>query len=68
MEVNIALLYFANQLGKKMSKFSLSESEYFLAINVNGQNILNTINTTPSKITSPIPTQVYGVILLKIPV
>jgi hypothetical protein len=35
--VYITLLYLANQLGRKISKLSLTESEYFRAINVRGQ-------------------------------
>ncbi len=52
------LLYFASQFGKKISKLSFSESEYFLAINVRGQNILKMSRTSPSPITKTIPIQV----------
>jgi hypothetical protein len=38
----ISLLYFANQSGRKISKLSLVESEYFRVINVTGQILLNT--------------------------
>lgn len=56
--VNISLLFLANQLGRKISKFSFSESEYFLAISVNGQNILKAKRTMPSRIINPMPIQV----------
>jgi hypothetical protein len=47
------LLLRASQLGKKISKLSLFESEYLLAKIVNGQNILKRSNTTPSPTTKP---------------
>jgi hypothetical protein len=50
-----------------MSKLSFSESEYFLAIMVRGQNILNTKRTIPSPTISPMPIQVCILTLLKIP-
>ena len=65
--VKIILLYLANQLGKKISKLSLSESEYFLAIMVNGQNILKSTNVIPSAIIKPMAIQVNAFILLLIP-
>lgn len=61
------MLYFASQLGKKMSKFSFFESEYFLAIKVIGQNILKRSRIKPSPTTNPIEIQVKGVILPDIP-
>lgn len=67
IEVKISLLCLANQLGRKISKFSLSELEYFLAINVSGQNILKANKTNPSPIINPIPIQVKEVIALVIP-
>lgn len=67
MVVKISLLCFANQLGKKISKFSDSESEYLLANRVSGQNILKISNTNPSPNTIPIATQVHKVTLLEIP-
>ena len=67
IEVKISLLYFANQLGRKISKLSLCESEYLRAINVNGQNILKTNKTNPSVIINPKPNQVNGMIVLVIP-
>lgn len=56
--VKISLLNLASQLGRKISKLSFSESEYFLAIKVNGQNNLNISKTIPSAKISPIPIQV----------
>tara|TARA_R110000851_G_C12798332_1_gene537172 strand:- start:214 stop:387 length:174 start_codon:yes stop_codon:yes gene_type:complete len=56
--VKINLLYFANQLGRKISKLSFSESEYFLAITVRGQNMLKTKRTMPSPTIKPMPIQV----------
>jgi hypothetical protein len=53
--VYISLLYFANQLGKKMSKFSLVESEYLRAIMVSGHCILKDSSTIPSTTISAIP-------------
>jgi len=67
IEVKINLLYFANQLGRKISKLSFSESEYLRAINVNGQNILKTNKTKPSPIINPIPIHVYVLTVLVIP-
>jgi hypothetical protein len=61
--VYICLLYFANQLGRKMSKLSFEEFEYFLASNVTGHRFLNISRTTPSSITSPIPIQTHLSIL-----
>ena len=58
IEVNISLLYRATQLGKKISKLSFGEFEYFLAKTVKGQNILKINRTSPSPKTSPIPTHV----------
>ena len=46
--VYISLLYLANQLGRKMSKLSLFEEEYFRATTVTGHNPLNAIKTMPS--------------------
>jgi hypothetical protein len=67
IEVKIALLFLANQLGRKISKFASSELEYFLAINVSGQNILKMNNTNPSPMINPIPIQVKEVIVLVMP-
>ncbi|GAB1454528.1 hypothetical protein MASR2M47_45840 [Draconibacterium sp.] len=67
MVVKMILLYRASQLGKKISKLALSESEYFLAMSVNGQNILKITNTSPSAIIKAMATQVVVVILLLIP-
>lgn len=58
IEVNINLLFFASQFGRKMSKFSFSESEYFLAIIVRGQNIWNINKVNPSPITKATHIQV----------
>jgi hypothetical protein len=55
--VQINLLYLARQLGKKISKLSLVESEYFRALIVKGQNILKIANTIPSATTRPIHIQ-----------
>ena len=52
------LLFLANQLGRKISKLSLLESEYFLAKMVNGQNILKRTNTIASPKTNPMAIQV----------
>ena len=57
MEVKISLLCLANQSGRKMSKLSFLESEYFRAINVKGQNILKINRVRPSPITRAIPIQ-----------
>jgi hypothetical protein len=67
MDVNINLLFLANQFGRKISKLSFSESEYFLAIIVSGQNILKIIRVRPSPITKAIPIQVYILTLFEIP-
>ena len=67
IEVKINLLYFANQLGRKISKLSFCESEYLRAINVNGQNILKTNKTKPSPIINPIPIQVSVLTVLVMP-
>jgi len=67
MEVKINLLYFANQLGRKISKLSFSESEYLRAIKVNGQNILKTNKTNPSPIINPMPIQVSVLTVLVMP-
>ena len=56
--VKISLLFFANQFGKKISKFSFLESENFLATRVSGQNILKIKSVRPSPITKAIPIQV----------
>lgn len=66
-EVNIILLFFANQFGRKMSKLSFSESEYLLATSVSGQNILNVNRVSPSPITNATHIQVYVFILLVMP-
>jgi hypothetical protein len=66
-EVNIILLFFANQFGRKMSKLSFSESEYLLATRVSGQNILNVTRVSPSPITNATHIQVYVVTLLVMP-
>ena len=63
----MSLLYFASQLGRKMSKFSFVESEYFRAIKVSGQNILKISSTRPSPTTNPIAIQVKTVIWLVSP-
>lgn len=65
--VNISLLYLASQLGKNISKFSRVEAEYFLAIKVSGQNILNKTNKIPSPSTRAIETQVKVLILFITP-
>jgi len=67
IEVKINLLYFANQLGRKISKLSFSESEYLRAIKVNGQNILKTNKTNPSPIINPMPIQVSVLTVLVMP-
>jgi len=41
-----------------MSKLSFSESEYFLAIKVSGQNILKARRIKPSPMTRAMPIQV----------
>jgi hypothetical protein len=64
--VYINLLYLANQLGKKMSKLSFVEFEYFRAINVMGHILLNTSKTTASTRMQPIPIQTHLSILLLI--
>ena len=51
MEVKISLLCFASQLGRKISKLSLSESEYFRATRVRGHNILKMSRVNPSPMT-----------------
>lgn len=56
--VKISLLFFANQFGKKISKFSFLESENFLATRVSGQNILKIKSVRPSPTTKAIPIQV----------
>lgn len=56
--MKIILLYLANQFGKNISKLSIVESEYLLAIIVNGQTILKATNTAPSSSTKPIATHV----------
>jgi len=58
MEVKMTLLCFASQFGRKMSKLSLSESEYLLAISVKGQNILKISKVRPSPITKAMPIHV----------
>jgi len=65
--VKISLLYLANQLGRKISKLSFVESEYFRAQIVRGQNILKTKRTMPSIIISPIAIQVLELMSLHIP-
>ena len=67
IEVKISLLCFANQLGRKISKFSFEELEYLRAINVRGQNILKITKTNPSPKISAIPIQVKVVTLFVIP-
>ena len=54
----MSLLFLANQFGRKISKLALSESEYFLAIKVSGQNILKINRVIPSPMTKAIPIQV----------
>ncbi len=61
------LLCRASQFGKKISKLSFSESEYFLAMSVSGQNILNRTKTAPSATIKTMAIQVVIVILLVIP-
>lgn len=65
--MKIILLYLANQFGKKISKLSFFELEYFRAMSVNGQNILKIISTIPSAITKPMAIHVKELILLLIP-
>ncbi len=60
-------LYRASQLGKKISKLSLSESEYFRAKTVIGQNILKSTRTNPSPTINPMAIQVYKFIRLVMP-
>ena len=55
---NTILLFRASQFGRKISKLSFLESEYFRANMVNGQNILKRISTMPSPKTNPIAIQV----------
>ena len=62
----MGLLYFANQLGRKISKLSFVESEYLRAIIVSGHIFLKIINTIPSPIISAIPIQTNLSILLTI--
>jgi hypothetical protein len=66
--VNMILLYLANQFGRKISKLSFSESEYFLAKIVRGQNILKISNTRPSPITNPMAIHVKVFMVFVIPV
>ena len=54
IKVKITLLFRASHSGRKISKLSFSELEYFLARMVKGQNILNKSNTMPSPKTNPI--------------
>lgn len=63
----MSLLCRATQLGRKMSKLSFCESEYFRAISVMGQNTLKKSSTRPSASTSPIANQVNSVILFVTP-
>jgi hypothetical protein len=51
------LLYFANQLGRYISKFSFGESEYLRAIIVSGQKNLKIIKMMPSKTINAYPIQ-----------
>ena len=62
----MSLLYFANQLGRKISKLSFVESEYLQTIIVSGHIFLKIINTIPSPIISAIPIQTNLSILLTI--
>ena len=62
----MSLLYFANQLGRKISKLSFVESEYLRAIIVSGQIFLKIISTIPSPIISDIPIQTNLSILFTI--
>ncbi len=54
-------------MGKKISKLSFAESEYFLARTVIGQNILKSTNTNPSPIIKPMAIHVYLFIRLVMP-
>lgn len=63
----MVLLCLANQLGRKMSKLSWVESEYFLATTVKGQDHLNSINIMPSTMTIPMDIQVYTLMWLNTP-
>lgn len=67
MEVKISLLCFAIQFGRKMSKLSFLESEYFLAVKVRGQNILKIKRVSPSPSTRAMPIQVYKLTLFETP-
>lgn len=67
MKVKMSLLCFANQMGRKISKLSICESEYFLAIKVKGQNILKINKVRPSPMTSAIQIHVKRFTLLLIP-
>ena len=61
--VYMSLLYFASQLGKKISKLSFGESEYFRAIRVIGQDLLKMSSTMPSDSTTPMEIQTHLSIL-----
>ena len=59
----MSLLYFANQLGRKISKLSFVELEYLRAIIVSGHTFLKIISTIPSPIIRAIPIHTYLSIL-----
>jgi hypothetical protein len=59
----ISLLYFANQLGKKISKLSLVEFEYLRAITVTGHILLQMIKIRPSINMAPTQIQTHLSIL-----
>ena len=65
--VKICLLYLASQLGKNISKLSLVELEYFLAIIVKGHLPLKIQITIPSIMTAKIAAHVYRLIWFVIP-
>jgi hypothetical protein len=61
--VYINLLYLANQFGRKISKLSLVEAEYFPASNVTGQMFLKISSIIPSTRTRPMQIQSHRSIL-----
>jgi hypothetical protein len=65
--MNIGLLYLANQLGKKISKFALVHDEYLRAILVKGQRPLKIAKTRPSPNMIATASQEYADMLSVIP-
>lgn len=59
----MSLLYFANHSGRNMSKLSLVEFEYLLAITVSGHAILKATKIMPSTTKSESPIQTHLSIL-----